>query len=157
MSSLKDVSLKDVGLKDVSLKDVVVPVKTSSFFILFYHLPILSKRISRLRDSWDKKVLRKDFLKWAIPGHFLFIFVSSAINSKYIHSKTLPKIGFKLRTSGIGSNRSANRATTTALNKLLHVVLWLDSSYGQDISRMIISRQKSGRVEIEIGEASPTF
>ena len=30
-------------------------------------------------------------------------------------------------------------------------------SYVRDISRGIISRQKSGRVEIEIGEASPTF
>ena len=31
----------------------------------------------------------------------------------------------------------------------------VDNSYGRDISRGIISRQKSGRVEI--GEASPTF
>ena len=34
--------------------------------------------------------------------------------------------------------------------------LW-QINYGRDISRGIISRQKSGRVEIEIGEASPTF
>ena len=31
------------------------------------------------------------------------------------------------------------------------------SRHGRDISRGIISRQKSGRVEIEIGEASPIF
>ena len=31
------------------------------------------------------------------------------------------------------------------------------TNHGRDISRGIISRQKSGRVEIEIGEASPIF
>ena len=34
---------------------------------------------------------------------------------------------------------------------------WMGSNYGRDISRWIISRQKSGRVEIEIGMAIPTF
>ena len=39
---------------------------------------------------------------------------------------------------------------TNAVNKA-------DGRYVRDISRGIISRQKSGRVKIEIGEASPTF
>ena len=42
-------------------------------------------------------------------------------------------------------------------NKLCACVPPLQSNHGRDISRGIISLQKSGRVEIEIGEASPIF
>ena len=50
---------------------------------------------------------------------FPFIFAFSTVNSKYfIHHKILPMPGFELRTSGIGSNHSANWATTTALKNL---------------------------------------
>ena len=40
---------------------------------------------------------------------------------------------------------------------VLIVKFRIKTSYGRDISRGIISRQKSGRVEIEIGEASLIF
>ena len=43
-----------------------------------------------------------------------FIFVSSTVNRKYVHYKNLPFNGFEPRTSGFGSNRSANWATATA-------------------------------------------
>ena len=57
--------------------------------------------------------------KWAFPGLFFFIFssfqntVDSKKNVQYI-IKFLRMTGFELRTSGIGSNRSTNWATTTA-------------------------------------------
>ena len=41
-------------------------------------------------------------------GPFLFIFVFSTVKSKYVHFKILPMTGFESRTSGIGSDRSAN-------------------------------------------------
>ena len=43
---------------------------------------------------------------------FFFISVFSTVNSKYVHYKFSPMPGFKLRTSGVGSDRSANQATT---------------------------------------------
>ena len=51
-------------------------------------------------------------LRWAIPGLFFFIFVFSNLR---LADKTLPMSGFELRISGVGSNRSTNWATTTAL------------------------------------------
>ena len=39
---------------------------------------------------------------------FIFIFVFSTINSKYVHYKILLMTGFELQTSGIGSDHSAN-------------------------------------------------
>ena len=57
------------------------------------------------------------FFKWAIPGHFFFIFLFSIhswqkTNVQYIN-KFLLMTGFELRTSVIGSNGSTNWATTT--------------------------------------------
>ena len=47
------------------------------------------------------------------PASFFFIFVFSTVSSKYGHSTILPMIGFEPQTSGMGSIRSANCATTT--------------------------------------------
>ena len=52
--------------------------------------------------------------KWAIPGLFFFIFVFSIQLTVNVRYKFLPMTGFEPRTSGIGSNRSTNWATTTA-------------------------------------------
>ena len=54
------------------------------------------------------------FLKWAIPRLFLFIFAFSIQLTVNIHNNFLPMTGFELQTSGIGSDRSTNRASTTA-------------------------------------------
>ena len=51
------------------------------------------------------------FFSWAILGLFFFIFVFSTVNSKFVQYNILPMIGFELRTSGIGRNRSASLAT----------------------------------------------
>ena len=45
------------------------------------------------------------------------------------------------------------RGSNPVIGKNLYIYI----RHERDISRGIISRQKSGRVEIEIGEASPTF
>ena len=50
-----------------------------------------------------------------IPAAFFFIFVFSSGNSKYIKCKILAMTEYETRISGIGSDRSANWATTTAL------------------------------------------
>ena len=52
------------------------------------------------------------FLKWTIPGLFFFIFVVSIQLTVNAQCKFLPMTGFELWTSGIGSYRSTNCATT---------------------------------------------
>ena len=52
--------------------------------------------------------------RMAIPGLFFFNFVLSTVNGKHVHFKILPMAGFEWRTSGIGSDRSANWATTAS-------------------------------------------
>ena len=55
------------------------------------------------------------FKSSAIPSLFFFIFVSSIILLVYnLVEKILPMLGLKPRISCVGSNRSTNRATTTA-------------------------------------------
>ena len=54
------------------------------------------------------------FFKWAIPGLFFFIFVFSIQLTVNVRYKFLPMTGFEPRTSGIGSDRSTNWATTTS-------------------------------------------
>ena len=58
-----------------------------------------------------------EFLKWAIHGLFLFIFVFSLqLTVKKCSSyKSLPMTGFEPRTSGVGSDHLTNRTTTTGL------------------------------------------
>ena len=56
------------------------------------------------------------FKKWAIPGLFFFIFVCSIQLTVNVRHKFLPMTGFEPRTSGFGSDRSTNWATTTALS-----------------------------------------
>ena len=58
------------------------------------------------------------FIKMAIPGLFFFIFVFSVQLTVNIQYKFLPMTGFEPRTSGIGSDRSTNWATTTAQDPL---------------------------------------
>ena len=53
------------------------------------------------------------FLKRATPGLFFSIF--NTVDSQQHSIKTLPMLGFEPQTSGVGSNRFANCATTTAL------------------------------------------
>ena len=53
------------------------------------------------------------FKKWANSGLFFFIFVFSNFNTVNIQYNFLPMTGFGPRTSGVGSNRSTNWATTT--------------------------------------------
>ena len=51
--------------------------------------------------------INNEFFNWAITDLF-FIFAFSTVNSNYVHYKILPMTGFELRTSSIGSDRSAN-------------------------------------------------
>ena len=54
--------------------------------------------------------------KWQFPVSFsLFSSFVQTVNNKYFYNKTLPMTGFEPRTYGIGSEQSANCATTTAL------------------------------------------
>ena len=60
---------------------------------------------------------RQPFKKnWAIPGLFFFIFrlFWIAMTEKYNWIITMPMSGIALRISGVGSDRSANWATTAA-------------------------------------------
>ena len=50
-----------------------------------------------------------------------------------------------------------NWTKISGVTRLLLRNIWVGSRYGRDISRGIISQQKSSWVEIEIGEASSTF
>ena len=50
------------------------------------------------------------------PISYLFIFVISTVNSKFVRFEISPMTGFELRASGIWSNYSANWATITAHN-----------------------------------------
>ena len=59
------------------------------------------------------------FFNWAIPGLFYSIFVFSGLADLKI---LLSMSGFEPRISGVGSDRSANCATTTVHRK--HNVRW---------------------------------
>ena len=71
---------------------------------------------SKMSSPWLKILFEKYlFVKnWAIPALFFFIFVFSTVNSKYVQYKILLMTGFEPWTSEIGSDRSANSATTAA-------------------------------------------
>ena len=61
----------------------------------------------------------KVFKKRANPCPIFFIFVLSELQLTDMHRyfrKTMPMLGFEPRISDVGSNRSANCATITALN-----------------------------------------
>ena len=58
------------------------------------------------------------FIKVALPASFFFIFVFLTVISKHVNST-----GFEPRTSGIGSDPSANWATTTVF--LTYQKLWM--------------------------------
>ena len=58
--------------------------------------------------QFDSDSAPRSFFKWAIPGLFLFIFVSSIQLTVYVRYKFLPMTGFEQRTSGIGRDRSTN-------------------------------------------------
>ena len=55
------------------------------------------------------------FLNGPYPTSFSFIFIGPKMNYSWQTFKVLPMMGFDLRISGNGSDRSANCATTTAL------------------------------------------
>ena len=69
------------------------------------------------------------FKKWAIPGLFFFIFVFSIQLTVNVEYKFLPMTGFEPQTSGIGSDRSTNWATTTTLIYLISVIWLMVSHY----------------------------
>ena len=58
----------------------------------------------------SQKPLEMFLFKVAIHGlcFFFFLFVFSTVNSKYIHCKILPMTGLERKTSGLGSDHSAN-------------------------------------------------
>ena len=73
-----------------------------------------------LKSIWKHRT-ESLFLKWAIPASFsLFSSFQNTIDSKQMFNiyKILPMTGFEPRTSGIGSDRSSNWATTTAQDPL---------------------------------------
>ena len=93
--------------------------------------PFLKKRKVKLTVFTNyfinQKCSIKVFFKWAIPGLLsLFSFFQYTVDSKQMFyiNKFLPMTGFEPRTSGIGSDRSTNWATTTALIK----VFWCHNS-----------------------------
>ena len=63
--------------------------------------------------------LIRSILIFVMGLSFFFIFIFSNVNSYYVHYDILPLAGFEPRTSGIGSNRSTNCVTTTALSVLI--------------------------------------
>ena len=75
----------------------------------------------KLLDNVDGQAIQC-FLKRAIPGLFLFIFVFSIQLTLNIMCKFLLMTEVEPRTSGIGSNRFTNWATTTSRNTML--LLW---------------------------------
>ena len=62
-----------------------------------------------------------DFFMWAIPGLFFSLCLSFQYNWQSILWKNSPMTGFEPWTSGIGSNRPDNWATTTA-QELIFVI-----------------------------------
>ena len=54
------------------------------------------------------------FFKGAIPGIFSFYVFSLELTGNNEQHKSLMMTGFELRSSGVGSDRSSNYATTTA-------------------------------------------
>ena len=73
------------------------------------------------------------FKKWAIPGLFFFIFVFSIQLTVNVQYNFLLMTGFEQQTSGNGSNRSTNWATTTAPS---HISLLRQNNF---VHRKIIS------------------
>ena len=59
---------------------------------------------------------------------FLFSSFQYTVDSKQMFNidKNLPMTGFELQTSGIGSNRSTNGATTTARQQV--VLVWYSAT-----------------------------
>ena len=67
---------------------------------------------------------------------FLYFCLFNTVDSKLWSIKILPMTGFKARTSGVGSNRSTNLATTTAQKVVTKGPLWY------------IQREKTKRTDI---------
>ena len=61
------------------------------------------------------------FFKWVIPGLFFFVLFFNSWQLNMLINKILSMTGFEPRASGIGSNRSAHWATTTALVWLIYI------------------------------------
>ena len=82
-------------------------------------------RLSTMQNSLSMPIVCKgSFFKknWAIPGHFYIYFVFSTVINKFGHEKILPRAGFELRTSGIGSDLSVNWSTTTSQESVVYFV-----------------------------------
>ena len=84
--------------------------------ILFNHLSIRSPSLPvsvsiRLSLPLLTSLSISSFLQFKngpFPASFFFIVVFSTVNSKHVHYKVLSMTGFKLQTSGFGSNLSTN-------------------------------------------------
>ena len=68
---------------------------------------------AHVKVSWIHHYIG-DIFNCAIPGLFLAIFVISTFSMKSVHYKILPMAGFEQWNSGVGSDCSANWATTSA-------------------------------------------
>ena len=81
-------------------------------------------------------LLKKDyFFKWAFRVLFFIIFVFSIQLNVNVKFKFLPMTGFKLRTSGIKSDLSANWPTITAQERLfMHAEVSLGKYYSYAIA-----------------------
>ena len=65
------------------------------------------------------------------PASFSLFFVFSTVNCKYVHYKILPLTGFEPQTSGVGSNLSANWATTNSQN--LYELRFVNVFYSNEV------------------------
>ena len=73
----------------------------------FYQVCHLLQNLYLFNRCHSGLALRGPILfKWAIPGLFFLYF--RLFNSKHVHYKILPMTVFDPRTSGIGSDHSAN-------------------------------------------------
>ena len=70
--------------------------------------------LGRLQLGHCTNWIQAHFFKWAVPGFFFFIFVFSIQLTINVQYKFFLMTGFEPRTSGIGSDRFTDWATTTA-------------------------------------------
>ena len=87
-------------------------LKNAQFSINSFHSfsLSLSLSLSLLSISLSLSMTNFSFLNGHYPASFSYIFVFPTVNSKYAHDKILPNTRFEPRISGIGSDRSDNRA-----------------------------------------------
>ena len=94
-------------------------------FVTHRSLKIVHFMANSLIGSLDRKFYAAHaqffFFSRPIPTYFFFIFVFSELQltDKYFKNTLLPLLGFEPLISGVRSDRSANCATTAALQSLV--------------------------------------